>query len=250
MTDAREPDERALVDALRQGDERAFAALVDAYSPALLRVARAHVPSRAVAEEVVQEAWLAVVRGLDRFEGRSSLKTWIFKIVTNIACSRGARERRIVPFSALAAAESANEPSVDPDRFFPPNHSRAGHWSLAPRRWQTPEEQLLAGEGRQVALAAIADLPPAQRTVIVLRDVEGWDAHDVCDALGISEGNQRVLLHRARSKVRAALERYHAALDQTLPVPTVPHTTTTWLAPRRRPVAAAVAGSSGRASVQ
>jgi RNA polymerase sigma-70 factor, ECF subfamily len=218
-----ERDERELIDALRRGDERAFRALVDSYSPSLLRVAIAYVPSRAVAEEVVQETWLGVLRGLDRFEGRSSLKTWIFRILTNIATTRGARERRGVPFSTLAAAEDPNGPSVDPDRFFPPDHPRyPGHWRLGPTRWPTPEEGLLAGETREVVLSAIADLPPAQRTVIGLRDIEGWPADEVCDALGVSEVNQRVLLHRARTKVRSALETYHAAAESTLPAETGP----------------------------
>jgi RNA polymerase sigma-70 factor (ECF subfamily) len=216
MTEAVERNERELIAALRRGDERAFAALIDACHPALLRVAMAHVPSRAVAEEVVQETWLGVLRGLDRFEGRCALKTWIFRILTNIARTRGAREQRAVPFSALAATEGVDEPSVDPERFFPADHPLLpGHWSLPPTRWQTPEQQLLSGESQRVVLAAIADLPPAQRTVIGLRDIDGWPAREVCEALGISEGNQRVLLHRARTKVRAALERYQAALEST-----------------------------------
>jgi RNA polymerase sigma-70 factor (ECF subfamily) len=218
---ASERHERELIAALRRGEERAFCSLIDAYNPALLRVAMAHVASRAVAEEVVQETWLGVLRGLDRFEGRSSLKTWIFRILTNVAKTRGARERRAVPFSALAAAEALEGPSVDPDRFYPPDHPHlAGHWSLGPTRWRTPEEELFCGERRDVVLSAIADLPPAQRTVIGLRDVEGWPPDEVCDTLGISGGNQRVLLHRARTKVRAALERYHAPVKPMLPAET------------------------------
>jgi RNA polymerase sigma-70 factor, ECF subfamily len=216
-----ERHERELIVALRRADERAFCAVVDAYNPALRRVAMAHVPSRAVAEEVVQETWLGVLRGLDRFEGRSSLKTWIFGILTNVAKTRGARERRSVPFSALATAEALDGPSVDPDRFFPPDHARfPGGWSLPPSRWQTPEEELLSAESRNVVLSAIAELPVAQRTVIGLRDIDGWRADEVCEALGISDGNQRVLLHRARTRVRAALERYHAPVEPTLPAVT------------------------------
>jgi RNA polymerase sigma-70 factor, ECF subfamily len=179
----------------------------------MLRVASAYVPSRAVAEEVVQETWLAAMRGLDGFEGRSSLKTWLFGILTNLAMKGGARERRSAPFSALAA-EDEGGPSVDPERFLPEGHEHwPGHWAVAPARWPTPEEGVLGGEVREVALAAIEALPEAQRTVIVLRDIEGWSAEEVCEALAISAGNQRVLLHRARSIVRGAIERYHGAVE-------------------------------------
>jgi RNA polymerase sigma-70 factor, ECF subfamily len=205
-----------LIAALQDGDEATFRALVEFHSPALVRVAGAYVRSRAVAEEVVQETWLGVLQGLDRFEGRSSLKTWLYGILTNCAMARARKEGRSVPFSALAAAEAGGgEPSVDPDRFLPADHDRfAGHWALAPARWATPEERLLAGETRGVILAAIERLPDAQRTVIALRDIEGWPAEEVCAALGISEGNQRVLLHRARARVRAALEDYHGAVER------------------------------------
>jgi RNA polymerase sigma-70 factor, ECF subfamily len=202
------------VAALRRGDERAFAALVDLHTSAMVRVALAYVPSRAVAEEVVQETWIAVVRGIDDFQGRSSLKTWIFRILTNVAMRGGSRERRSVPFAALAAAEDTGEPSVDPDRFLPPDHALfPGHWAIMPTRWPTPEEGLLAGETRAVIAAAIEQLPKAQRTVLALRDVEGWSSEEVCDALEISAGNQRILLHRARTRVRAAIEEYHGAVE-------------------------------------
>jgi RNA polymerase sigma-70 factor, ECF subfamily len=176
-----------------------------------------YVPSRAVAEEVVQETWIAVVRGIDGFEGRSSLKTWIFTILINIASRGGGRERRSTPFSALARDEGRG-PSVDADRFLPSDHDRyPNHWALGPTRWPTPEEGLLSGETRRVILSAIEALPPAQRTVISLRDIEGWDADEVSEALQISAGNQRVLLHRARAKVRAELERYYGAVEPVLP---------------------------------
>ena len=209
------PEDRALVAALERGDAEAFASLVDRHSPAMIRVAGAYVPSRAAAEEVVQETWIAVMRGIDGFEGRSSLKTWIFRILTNLAMRSGARERRSTPFSALARAEDTAEPSVDPDRFLPPDHELfPGHWVNMPTSWPTPEDGLLAGEMREVIAAAISALPDAQRTVIALRDVEGWASEEVCEALEISAGNQRILLHRARNRVRAAIEEYFGAVEE------------------------------------
>jgi RNA polymerase sigma-70 factor (ECF subfamily) len=211
---ARQDDER-LIAALRRGDADAFATLVDRHSTAMVGVAMAYVPSRAVAEDAVQEAWIAVIRGIDGFEGRSSLKTWIFRILTNVAMRSGAREKRSMPFSALAEAENSAEPSVDPERFLPADHELfPGHWVIAPTRWPQPEEGLLAGETREVIAAAIAELPVAQRTVIALRDVEGWSSEEVSEALEISAGNQRVLLHRARSRVRAAVERHYGAVEE------------------------------------
>jgi RNA polymerase sigma-70 factor, ECF subfamily len=205
----------ALVAALRRGDADAFATLVDRQSPAMIRVAMAYVPSRAAAEEAVQETWVAVMRGIDAFEGRSSLKTWIFRILSNVAMRVGARERRSVPFSALAEAENTGEPSVDPGRFLPADHALfPGHWAIMPTRWPTPEEGLLAGETRDVIAAAIAKLPAVQRTVIALRDVDGWSSEEVCEALEISAGNQRILLHRARSRVRNAIEDYYGAVEE------------------------------------
>ena len=163
--------EEALVAALCRGDADAFAALVDRHSSAMIRVAMAYVPSRAAAEEAVQETWIAVMRGITGFEGRSSLKTWIFHVLTNVALRSGARERRSLPFSALADAADTGEPSVDPNRFLPADHEHfPGHWAIMPARWPTPEEGLLAGETRDVIAAAIAELPAAQRTVIALRE--------------------------------------------------------------------------------
>ena len=208
-------DDDGLVAALRRGDAAAFAALVDRHSSAMIRVALAYVPSRAAAEEAVQETWIAVMRAIGGFEGRSSLKTWIFRILTNVAMRTGARERRSVPFSALAEAEDTGEPSVDPDRFLPAGHELfPGHWLVAPARWPEPAEGLLAGETREVIAAAVAALPKAQQTVIALRDVEGWSSEEVCEALEISPGNQRILLHRARSKVRNAIEAYFGAVEE------------------------------------
>jgi RNA polymerase sigma-70 factor (ECF subfamily) len=206
-------DDEWLVGALRRGDADAFATLVDRHSAAMIRVARAYVPSRAAAEEAVQEAWIGVMRGIDRFEGRASLKTWIFRILVNVAMRAGARERRSLPFSALAAAEDTGEPSVDPDRFLPADHELfPGHWAIMPTPWPTPEEGVLAAETRNVIADAIAELPVAQRTVIALRDVEGWSSEEVGEALEISAGNQRILLHRARNRVRQAIEAYYGAV--------------------------------------
>jgi RNA polymerase sigma-70 factor (ECF subfamily) len=205
------PADWHLVEALRRGDERAFASLLDQYQISLVRLAMVYVSSRAIAEEVVQETWLAVLQGLDRFEGRSSLRTWIFRILTNRAKTRGQREARTVPFSDLGAAKiEVDEPSVNPSRFLPPDHPQwPGHWAEAPESWDViPEQRFLSQETKAHILAAIAALPPSQREVITLRDIEGWSSAEVCTVLDLSEANQRVLLHRARSKVRRALESY------------------------------------------
>jgi RNA polymerase sigma-70 factor (ECF subfamily) len=199
-----------VVRALKAGDEAVFADLVDAYSPGLMRMAMMFVRDRVVAEDVVQDTWIAVLRGIGRFEGRSSLKTWIYRILMNTAKTRGQREARSVPFSA---AGGADEPSVDPDRFLGPDQRFAGGWMLGPGDWATPEEELLSGEVREVILAAIDTLPETQKAVITLRDVEGFPADEVAEQLGISDGNQRVLLHRARSKVRTAIEAYLGAIE-------------------------------------
>jgi RNA polymerase sigma-70 factor (ECF subfamily) len=199
--------EAELLDALRAGDEEAFAALVREYHPSLVRVARMYVSSQAAAEEVAQEAWLGVLNGLPRFEGRSSLRTWIFRILTNIAKTRAKRDGRTLPFSALQDPARVPEPAVEADRFLDPEHPRwPGHWAARPEPW--PEDALLAAETRERLAEAIEALPATQRTVISLRDIEGWTSEEVRNALDLSETNQRVLLHRARSKVRAALESY------------------------------------------
>jgi RNA polymerase sigma-70 factor (ECF subfamily) len=203
-------EDLALVEALRAGDEGAFVALVGRYGAVMLRVARLYVSSRAVAEEVVQETWLGVLTGIGRFEGRASFKTWLFRILTNTAKTRSQREGRSVPFSSLVTAElETGEPSVDPDRFLPHGERWASHWASTPRRFdELPEGRLLSAETFGVAQRAIEQLPEAQRAVITMRDVAGFSSEDVCDALELSEGNQRVLLHRARAKVRRALEQY------------------------------------------
>ena len=196
-----------LVEALRAGDEAAFRELVREYQPSLVRVARIYVSTQAAAEEVVQETWLGVLKGLDRFEGRSSLRTWIFRILTNIAKTRAVRDGRTLPFSALQDPGRVPEAAVDADRFLDPEHPRwPGHWAVRPETW--PEDALLAAETRERLETAIEGLPASQRAVISLRDIEGWSSEEVRNALDLSETNQRVLLHRARSKVRAALESY------------------------------------------
>jgi RNA polymerase sigma-70 factor, ECF subfamily len=201
-----ESHDHQLVEQLRDGDESAFAELIDMYGTTMLRVAQMYVRDRATAEEVVQETWLAVLNGIDRFEERSSLKTWLFRILTNRAKTRGERDGRMVPFSSLAGAGEDGEASVDPDRFLGPDSPTSGGWAAPPRAW--PQERLLQRETLGVIQMAIEELPEAQREVIRLRDVEGWSPMEVADALEITDGNQRVLLHRARSKVRAALEMY------------------------------------------
>jgi RNA polymerase sigma-70 factor (ECF subfamily) len=196
MEHALQLEELQLVEALRAGDERAFEQLIRMYQASLIRVAQMYVSSRAVAEEVVQETWLAVLNSIGRFEGRSSLKTWIFRIVANRAKTRGEREGRTVPFSSLGPSE----PAVEGERF------EHGLWASPPPDW--PEERLLGEETQQVIENAIELLPDMQRAVITLRDIQGWSADEVRNALELSETNQRVLLHRARSKVRRALEEY------------------------------------------
>jgi RNA polymerase sigma-70 factor, ECF subfamily len=200
-------DEVELLGRLRAGDERAFEALVERHYVTMLAVARRYVKTRAVAEEVVQDAWVAVLKGIDRFEGRSSLKTWILRIVVNTAITRGTREARSVPFASLAP--EGEEAAVDPERFREAQDGFPGHWKAYPGDWRTlPEERLLGRETLDLVVRAIEGLPPAQRTVITLRDVQGLSAEEACAALDVSEGNQRVLLHRARSRVRAALEEH------------------------------------------
>lgn len=202
-------DDLELLARLRRGDEAAFTQLVERLHGPMLRVAMIHVGNRAVAEEVAQDAWVGVLAQLDRFEGRSSLRTWVLRIVANRARTRAVHERRTLPFSSLDGAEEPGRPAVEPERFLPAGHRWAGHWASPPRSWgDVPEERLLSAETRAEVGRAVELLPPAQRAVITLRDVEGMTAAETCELLELTEGNQRVLLHRARSKVRRALEEY------------------------------------------
>ncbi|HEX8123768.1 MAG TPA: sigma-70 family RNA polymerase sigma factor [Solirubrobacteraceae bacterium] len=213
---APEPDDdAALVARLRRGDEAAFMEIVDAWGPAMLRVARMYVPSQAVAEEVVQETWIAVLNGIDRFEARSSLRGWVFSILLNRARTVGKRERRTLPFASLGErlSERRGEPAVDPDRFQGRRDERPGWWAAPPAEWSDPQARLESAEGVRVIGDAIKALPQRQRDAVVLRDVLGLTAEEAGSALGVSEGNQRVLLHRGRAKVRAELESHYAAAE-------------------------------------
>jgi RNA polymerase sigma-70 factor (ECF subfamily) len=204
-------DDMHFIELLRRGDEAAFMSLIEQYHASMLRLAQIFVSTRPLAEEVVQEAWLGVLQGLKRFEGRSSLKTWIFRILTNCAKTRAQREGRSIPFSALSDFDpDHNEPAVDPEFFFASDHPDSpDRWISLPKNWdEMPEDRLLSEETSGQIRQAIALLPAGQREVITLRDIEGWSAPEVCNFLAISETNQRVLLHRARSRVRQVLEQY------------------------------------------
>jgi RNA polymerase sigma-70 factor (ECF subfamily) len=197
-------DDEVLILALQQGDEKAFTELVGRWSSAMMRMALARTTNHAIAEEVVQDAWLTMLRSLNRFERRSTLRTWVLGIVVNIARARSRAERRLVALPA-----DADGPTVEPSRFLPADHPRwPHHWAVEPTPWRTPEDELLAVEIRALIAAAIADLPITQREVLVLRDVEGIPAADACNILGLTDTNQRVLLHRARARLRHALERH------------------------------------------
>jgi RNA polymerase sigma-70 factor (ECF subfamily) len=203
-SEAASAEDLALLDGLRAGDESAFTTLVARHTPTMLAVARTYVRTRAVAEEVVQEAWVGVLKGIDQFEGRSSLRTWILRIVANIAMTRGVREARSVPFSSFG---DDADPIVDADRFRAEDETYPGHWRTYPSNWsEQPEDALLGAETLQLVQAAIDELPEVQRAVITLRDLNGWTPEEVCEALDLTDGNQRVLLHRARGRVRSALE--------------------------------------------
>lgn len=203
-------DDRRLVEALRRGDEAAFELLLERHHASMLRASLAWVSSHAVAEEVVQDTWLRVLHNLDRFEGRSTLRTWIFTILGNCARRRAKQEGRSIPFAALAAADDQPGPVVDADNFFPVDHPRwASCWtSLVDGRFGAPEEVVLSHEMRDVVRSALAVLPRGQCEVMTLRDVEGWSADEVCSFLDLTPENQRVLLHRARARVREAIRSY------------------------------------------
>jgi RNA polymerase sigma-70 factor (ECF subfamily) len=208
--DALNLDESGLVQALQAGDERVFTAVMDWYSGSLLRLALSYVPSRAVAEEVVQETWMGVFEGIHRFESRSSFKTWLFRILTNRAKTRGIREKRYEPFGLRTSSTEMDEGSSIEDSLFVGQGSRNGHWKDPPHDWEpdTPERVLLSKECRAAIERAIESLPPTQRQVMTLRDIEGVSSEEVCNILEITETNQRVLLHRARTKVRRELNPY------------------------------------------
>jgi RNA polymerase sigma-70 factor (ECF subfamily) len=208
MTSPPADDEAELVAGLKRRDELAFVTLLQRYQGQLLRLALVYCRTRDLAEEIVQDTWLAVIEGINRFEGRSSFKTWLFQILVNRARSRAVREGRMLSFSSLAEeAESSSDPAVPADRFRALDDPWPNNWALPPHSWgASPDAVLLGAETMDLVQRAIAQLPPAQQQVITLRDVEGWTSEDVCNVLGVSETNQRVLLHRARSRVRAALE--------------------------------------------
>ena len=203
-------DDLYVVEQLRNGNEDAFVAMIDRYAPTMLRLAMVYVRAWAVAEEVVQETWMGILEGLGRFEGRSSLKTWMFRILTNCAKTRAQREGRSIPFSSLEDSDTDHaEQAVDPDRFLPVDHRWPGHWVSFPSNWEEMlEDRILSQETSDCINRAIEALPPNQREIITLRDIEGWTSEETCAFRGISEVNQRVLLHRARSKVRRVLEEY------------------------------------------
>lgn len=205
------PDER-IVAALRAGDERAFCELFQRHCPAMKRVARSYVQSDAVAEEIVQETWLAVLTGIDRFEGRCALGTWMFSILINQAKTHNTRERKAAPFSSISPS-GRDEPAVDADRFQKDDDAWPGHWATPPRPWQRPDRRALSLEARARLKDALSQLPARQRAVVGLRDVDGLSSAEVCGLLGLSRENERVLLHRGRSRLRAALEEYIDGID-------------------------------------
>ncbi len=210
-------EDPGILEALRRGDERAFLALVNNYHSVMIRIAMIYLPDPTVAEEIAQEAWLGVLKGIQRFEGRSTLKTWIFKILTNLAMTHGKKERRNISFSDLGGfSDEDDDPAVDPERFYPPDSPRyPGGWIAFPHPWDLPvEERMISQEINELILKAIDALPASQKMVVTLRDLEGWTSEELCNVFEITETNQRVLLHRARAKVRRALEGYFEAASE------------------------------------
>jgi RNA polymerase sigma-70 factor (ECF subfamily) len=211
------PDDADFLARLRDGDEEAYMLLVEKYHAMLIRTALIYVHDRSVAEEVVQDTWIGFLQGLRRFEGRSTVKTWLFSILINRAKTQALRESHYVTAGDMLTMDDADGATVDPARFHPPGTPNAGEWSVKPNSWEEiPEERMLSLEVREMARAAIDRLPPMQQQVITLRDVEGWDAEQVCESLNITNANQRVLLHRARAAVRRALELYLDEHDKHL----------------------------------
>lgn len=206
--DAALPADPVIVARLRARDEDMFAALVDAWSPGMLRVARAYVADEHSAQDVVQETWLGVVRGIDTFAARSSLRTWTYGILINQAKTRGVRDARTVVTNMLTPTAEDLGPTVDPARMRGRFSVLPGHWRAYPPEWPSPEDEALARETRHVLAAALDRLPARQRIVVVLRDVEGYTSREVCAMLEVSAANERVLLHRGRAALRAALEAY------------------------------------------
>ena len=198
------PEDDQLVQRLRRGDDAAFIQIVDAWSGGMKRLALSYVGTMASAEEVVQDAWLAVIENLAGFEGRSSLKHWVFRITANTAKRRASRDSRIVPVDLT----SEDAPTVDPGRFQRPNEWFPGHWNDPPAPWPTPEEATDAAEMRRVVAEALQGLPPRQAAAVALRDIEGYGAEEAAELMGITPANQRVLLHRGRAAVRTAIEKY------------------------------------------
>jgi RNA polymerase sigma factor (sigma-70 family) len=203
------PPDEIIVGRLRAGDEAMFARLLDTWSHGLLRVARGYVSTHESAEDVVQETWLAVLRGVDRFEARASLRTWVYRILVNIAKTRGVKDSRTVPFADLAPDDGG--PTVDPARFRGPDDPYPGHWKQSPAAWPSTDTEVERREVRSRIDHAVGALPQRQRIVITLRDIEGYRSEEVCAILEISAANQRVLLHRARAAVRGQLEEYFSA---------------------------------------
>ena len=204
--------DEAIVAALRAGDERAFGELFQRHCPAMKRVARSYVQCDAVAEEIVQETWLAIITGIDRFEGRCAFGTWMFSILINQAKTHNARESRSRPFCSISPS-GTDETAVDADRFQKDDDAWPGHWATPPRPWQKPDRRVLSLEARAHLKDALTQLPDRQRLVVALRDVDGLSSAEVCGLLGLSRENERVLLHRGRSRLRAALEGYIDGID-------------------------------------